>query len=52
MEESEDVKPKLDIVANHLQAYNFRTNGLDRSYGALTRTCLQGNDLHGTKYFS
>ena len=29
MEESEDVKPKLDIVANHPQAYSFRTNGLD-----------------------
>jgi len=31
----------------------FRANGAEfRPYDALTRTCRQGNDLHGTKYFS
>jgi hypothetical protein len=30
-EKSQDVKPKLDILANHLQAYKFRANGFDIS---------------------
>jgi hypothetical protein len=52
VEQSQDVKPKLDIVANHLQAYNFRANGFDISVRSTHSHLSARQRSHGTNYFS